>query len=334
MHFPFINRMNAEKQQVQDEEKRKAAYQAYLNDIERHIADVTAKQEKALCKRVPATRERVAALLKDQHRLWRRNNTQPDYLDLRLGTGQIPLQYDITFPQDHFELQSDPMKQLMRKVRDRERKLENVPITLPLSKFSCLGIAAKGEKRLALAANLLMQLAMDYGYDELKLCLIGSLPGLGAFSWLPHTWDSSRENHLIAKTRDDLQHLLPILDGMFAGRWETGEGENRPHKLEAGEAEIVIFIFDGRIAQSGVVSRLLLDRRYRGVRVATLTEHSRLLPRRCDAVISIHQDEGRMVWQEETGSTVLRFRPVASAADHWGSFPVDWTTPGTRRPCH
>lgn len=311
--FPFFSRKNAEKQQAIDEEKRVAAYKAYIEDIEGHIADVTAKQEKKLRKYNPPTVQRIAAILKDHHSLWSRNNTQSDYLELRLGTGQIPLKYDITFPQDHFELQSDPMKQLMRELRDRERMLENVPITLPLRKFTHLGISAAEKIRLALAANLLMQLAMDYGYDEMKLCLIGNVPSFNIFSWLPHTWDNSRSNHFIARDAVDMQQLLPILDNMLAGR--EVEQDKEPPDLENGESEIIIFIFDGEIAQSGVVTRLLFDKRYRGVHVISFAEHSRFLPRRSDAVISIHQDQGRMIWKEEKGSSVLSFCPEASALD-------------------
>lgn len=316
--FPFLNRRSAEKQQAEEEEKRKAAYQAYLNDIEAHIADVTGKQEANLRRRIPPTKERVEVLLKDQHKLWSRNNTQQDYLELRLGTGEIPLQYDITFPQDHFESQSDPMKQLMQQLRDRARKLENVPITLPLARFTCLGVAAKKAHQANLAGNLLMQLAMDYGYDELKLCLIGSLPGMEPFTWLPHTWDNNRKNHLIARDRTELQHLLPILDGMLADRLLEKRAEGSV--LEYGEAELVLFIFDDKIAQSGVVSRMLLERRYRGVRVVAFSEHSRMLPRRCDSVISIHHGEGRMVWQEASGSKGLSFHPEESAATYTGAF--------------
>ncbi|MGN0762818.1 MAG: type VII secretion protein EssC [Aristaeellaceae bacterium] len=309
--FPFINRRNAEKQQAEDEEKRKAAYKAYLDDIEKHIADVTARQESALRKRNPPTTERLAALEHARHRLWNRNSLQADYLELRLGTGEIPLQYDITFPQDHFEQQSDPMKQLMRELRDRERTLKDVPVVLPLSRFRCLGVAAPREARTALAANLLTQLAIDYGYDEMKICLIGSsMPALDVYTWLPHTWDNSRRNHLVARTPDEMQRLLPILDGMLASR---AVERNKEPILEPGEAELVIFLMDDDIAQSGVVSRLLLDRAYRGVRVVALSEHSRRLPRRCDAVISIHQGEGRMIWQEESGSRMLTFTPEDSA---------------------
>lgn len=316
--FPFLNRRNTEKQQAEDEEKRKAAYQAYLNDIEAHIADVTGKQEKLLRSRIPPTRERVAALLKDQHRLWSRNSAQQDYLELRLGTGEIPLQYDITFPQDHFEAQSDPMKQLMQQLRDRARKLEDVPITLPLARFACLGVAARRSSQAALAGNLVMQLAMDYGYDEMKLCFIGDMPGLEPFAWLPHTWDNSRKNHLVARDRAELQHLLPVLDGMLAGRLLEKRSEDSV--LEYGEAELVVFIFDGKAAQSGVVSRMLLERHYRGVRVVAFSEHSRMLPRRCDSVISVHQGEGRMIWQEDSGSKSLSFRPEESAAAYGEAF--------------
>ena len=38
------------------------------------------------------------------------------------------------------------------------------------------------------------------------------------------------------------------------------------------------------------------------------------LIRRCDAIISVHQGEGRMIWQEEAGSRMLIFTPEASRA--------------------
>ena len=61
-----------------------------LDDIEKHIADVTARQGAALCKRNPPTTERLANLEQARHRLWNRNSLQADYLELRLGTGEIP----------------------------------------------------------------------------------------------------------------------------------------------------------------------------------------------------------------------------------------------------
>ena len=102
--FPFINRRNAEKQQAEDAEKRKAAYKAYLDDIEKHIADVTARQEAALRKRNPPTTERLANLEQARHRLWNRNSLQSDYLELRLGTGKSPC--NMTSPSPRITLSS------------------------------------------------------------------------------------------------------------------------------------------------------------------------------------------------------------------------------------
>lgn len=313
--FPMLNRRAADKQLAEDEDKRKAAYKAYLDDIEKKINDVTTKQEEALRKRLPPTDVHLTDIFQDKHKLWKRNSGQGDYLELRLGTGSIPLEYDITFPQDHFELSSDPMKQLMREVRDRERMLQNVPITLPLARFPSVGIAGRSKAVFDLAGNLILQLAADYGYDELKLCLIGAPPpGFDVFSWLPHTWDNARREHLIARNHEDLQHLLPILDRMLAGR----ENERKRDELNVGsdEPEIIFVIYDPRIAQSGVMTRMLFEHHYRGVKIVTLARHTYLLPRRCNAVIGVQESLGKLIWQEEQAKKIIDFVPEPGSMVH------------------
>ena len=311
--FPMLNRHNAEKQQAEDEIKRKEAYKAYLDDIERHIADVTAKQEAVLRRMHPPLEEQMAFALRD-HRLWQYNSEQADYLELRLGTGSLPLEYDITFPQERFELQSDPMKQLMQELKRRERRLEGVPILLTLAEFFQVGITGDLEARSALVANLLIQLTMNYGYDELKLCFIGKpLPELEQFSWLPHTWDNAKQNHYLAETEDELRQLLPMLDEMLAGRELTHHIEKGKNLPEAGEPELIVVLFEDRISQAGVVTRLLMEKRYRGLRVITVTGESRRLPRRCDVIVSLDHGCGQMVWQTENGRGSRAFMPDASA---------------------
>ncbi len=311
--FPMLNRHNAEKQQAEDEIKRKEAYKAYLDDIERHIADVTAKQEAVLRRMHPPLEEQMAFALRD-HRLWQYNSEQADYLELRLGTGSVPLEYDITFPQERFELQSDPMKQLMQELKSRERRLEGVPILLTLAEFFQVGITGDMEARSALLANLLIQLTMNYGYDELKLCFIGKpLPELERFMWLPHTWDNAKQNHYLAETEDELRQLLPMLDEMLAGRELTHHMEKGKHLPEAGEPELIVVLFEDRVSQTGVVTRLLMEKRYRGLRVITVTGESRRLPRRCDVIVSLDRGCGQMIWQTENGRGSRAFTPDASA---------------------
>ena len=59
---------------------------------------------------------------------------QEDFLDLRLGMGNTELRGNVSFPEEHFSLESDNLLQEVYKLGAESRILENVPVSLSFVK--------------------------------------------------------------------------------------------------------------------------------------------------------------------------------------------------------
>ncbi len=308
--FPALNRKRMKALQAETEEKRRAVYSEYLNQMEQEIRTLEQKQAAFLRSHIIDPVSEANRLLQSDRDLWSRRSLHDDFLELRLGTGDIPTKANINFPAETLQLADDPMKDLLREFQDRPRVLKNVPITMDLSRFYSVGIAGSSEHRLNFAASLIGQLVMHIGYDDLKLCLIGALHGpLKSFRWLPHTWDNAGDIHYTAGNREEMNRLVPLLDAELT----LHRMEDRREK--AAGSELVILITDAELAHTGVLTRLLFDRQYENVHIITLARHGSLLPSRTDAAISILENKGRMVFQDGSQRMLRDFVPDLPLTD-------------------
>lgn len=286
--FPTISRRKATERQEAYEQRRQKEYKAYINSLEAQLQGIATKQLKTLEKLLPPPAEMARQLLQDSKHLWDRRKEQEDCLQIRIGTGELPLQCDITLPQQHFDLSDDPLRALLNDLREKKYMLKPAPLAINLEKHRIVGVAGMPQETAAMAAQMLFQLSTQVGYDELKICLVGRPPkSLRPFCRLPHTWSDDQSHHLIAWNDRELLELIQNLDPMLAERQENQSSSTQDKKPD----ELVIFILDERIAQRGMVSRLLFENKYRGVHIVSLARHTSGLPRQCDLVLGVN---GRM----------------------------------------
>lgn len=306
--WPQLSKKRNEKLLKEEEEKRQAQYKVYLDRMEKQMAEMLARQENMLRQRCPRARDEIEALLRDNRPLWGRRHEQSDFLSLRLGVGNIPAKANITFPNDENSGEEDPMRRRVQELAERPLQLEQVPITLELSRFYNVGIAGPEAQREALALSQLIQLTSHVGYDDLKLCLLGKLSDtLKPLRWLPHTWNIDRTAHYLAGNSGEVDEVLPLLDSLLAPhRKSTGMQENRINE------EIVFLITEQELANSGLIRRLLFDGDYERVHIITLAEHGANLPTHASSMaIGIREHHGRMRWQDGANNCLLDFTPDA-----------------------
>lgn len=301
--FPGLSHLHGQQQKQLQEDKRRRLYDEYLDKLEKELEELNGKQTAMLRKQTPDPRDEAEKLLDDRRLLWSRRPEHSDFLSLRLGRGDIPVLANITFPRESFDTVDDPLRDRLREFQSKPRVLRDVPVVLDAGRFYSIGISGDAQSRYPFAAHLIGQLAMHIGYDVLKLCLLGPLPGpLAPLRWLPHTWDDERTLHLTAAGREELDRLLPALGSFLDPHRaaQAGPGRNGP--------ELVVLITDAELAQSGVLTRLLFDSSYERLRIITLAAHSTQLPSRTDLAIGVRERLGRMVWQEENRRQTAGFQ--------------------------
>ena len=304
-----LKREEDEKQrelEIQEEKKRREVYAQYLKKLDRELDELNVRQTKQLLKFNPSALEEAENLRRSRKSLWNRRSEHSDYLDIRLGTGDLPIRANVNFPDEAYISKGDPLLDSIRAVREKERPLRGVPIMLQLSRFYSVGVSGPRELTVPMIARMILQLSMHIGYDDLKLCILGKLPAeLKKLKWLPHTWNDESTVHMIAEDKDELTALLPVLDNELIQH----RSRNRGSDADLSSRVMVFLILDEELAGSGMVTRLLFDQPSDRVHVISTATHSRNLPQRTDLAIGLRTGKGRVLWQENEMRCSADFNP-------------------------
>lgn len=304
-----LRREEYEKQreeEIREEQKRRQLYDQYLRRVDRELDEINRKQTQQLLKFNPSVQQEIEELRKSRATLWNRRPEHGDFLDIRLGTGNMPVRANVNFPDEAYIAKDDPLRESLRAVREKERMLRGVPMMLQLSRFYSVGVSGTRDVTVPMIARMILQLAIHIGYDDLKLCILGKLPKeLRQLRWLPHTWNDENTVHMVAENKEELTDLLPELDKELSFHRPQGRS------TDAGPASrsMVFLILDKELAGSGMVSRLLFDHPRDQVHVISMASHSRYLPQRTDLAIGLFKDSGRVIWQDGDRRSSMDFRP-------------------------
>jgi S-DNA-T family DNA segregation ATPase FtsK/SpoIIIE len=244
-----------------------ARYRAYLAAVGQQLQAVAAAQRARAARLHPDP----AGLLEVAVRrscLWERRPTDPDFLEVRLGTGDVPLAATLTLQAVDPLADHDPgLLAEAAALLDRWGRPTGAPVTVPLAAAGPLAISGDLTAGRSLARALLCQLTVWQAPGDLHLVAFVD-PAQAAqwewLKWLPHTrrgadapWTAT-----VATSVADLEVLLARL---VAPRLALLDRDGPAHPLTGSHGlERVVVVLDG-YRPTGPVGRLplvaeLLDR--------------------------------------------------------------------------
>ncbi|MFF8656193.1 type VII secretion protein EccCa [Streptomyces huasconensis] len=152
-------------------------------------------------------------LVRDPARLWERRRLDADFLHVRLGTGDVPVQRleigqntgsGVLTPPDPFMLNE------ARALQHRFITATDFPLMAPLDRAGNVSVIGEREDVLRVARALLIQAAVTHAPDDVSIAL--GVPGerLDEWEWtkwLPHVLDTLRDDGPVAARR-----IAPSLD--------------------------------------------------------------------------------------------------------------------------
>ncbi|MEV8015302.1 type VII secretion protein EccCa [Streptomyces sp. NPDC086554] len=154
-------------------------------------------------------------LVRDPARLWERRRLDTDFLRVRLGTGDVPVQQleigqnsgsGVLTPPDPFMLNE------ARALQHRFTTATDFPLMAPLDRAGNVSIIGEREGTLRVARALLIQAAVTHAPDDVAIGLAVSgdrLPEWEWAKWLPHILDPQQDDGPVAarRTAPDLATL-------------------------------------------------------------------------------------------------------------------------------
>ncbi|MEU4470082.1 FtsK/SpoIIIE domain-containing protein [Micromonospora sp. NPDC023888] len=235
-----------------------------------------------------------------QRRLWERRRTDPDFLELRAGTADLPSEVVLTDPS-----QDEHRREIRWSALD-------VPAVVPVRKHGVVGVAG-GPVARTTARWMVAQAATLHSPEDLQIYLLAGAGDEGDWSWtrwLPHAAPRDGQDTFATVGTDTqtlgrrVAELVAVISARSAQRQD-------------GAFRDILVVLDGarRLRSLPGVTQILREGPSVGVYALCVDAEERLLPEECQAVVA-----------QQTDGTLLVTRTLAEpiAGVHADLVPSDW----------
>ena len=306
--WPLITKTYQRRRRARKEARRQETYQAYLAQMERVLAEETARQEQVLRKNDVSTAEYAARVMAPVPQLWERTRKHTDFLSLRLGCGRLPLNANIQYNQRRFTVEQDNLVEAMYQFGERERYVDQVPVCLPLAERYVSGVYGRQPALFDYAKGLILQLVTLHGYDEVNLVMIYDESDEAQFSfarWLPHTMDIGRTVRYLATNSQEAKELSAALDPVIEYRKSLSENSRLDEK-----PYFVLLCLDKQLAaKTECVRRIQECKDNLGFSVLSFFPRLQDLPKECSAVVELGSGSGSLTLLNDVSDPPIPFLP-------------------------
>lgn len=290
-----------------DEGKRKKAYIDYLNNIKTDLNEKRNKHQKALREIHPDLSTIIKRVEELDRRLWERNPSNDDFLDVRIGIGSERLKGNIKLPRQEITINEDPLFKEPQKLIDEYSQVEDIPISVSISKEGTIGIIGNRDKMNQIARNMAIQIAASHSYDEVKIICIFPEKEASEWEWirwLPHTWDDNRQVRFMIKDKSSAHEILTYLYDMIKMRENLKESNSR-YQNSVQLPYLVFFLADTYLLQYEPIMNYLIHNHHAlGISGMFFFERLELLPKDCQVIIEASSNKSQMYKRESLNNKI------------------------------
>ncbi len=240
--LPAITQGLTEKDRKEYEALRDEKYREYLEYISQQISDEIKDEKNILTDTYPPL-SKMLDFSHNKNRLWERRKFDEDFLDVRVGSGNIPMVATKRFNPKRFELERDHLLEEMYAVAEKPAIIESAPIMMSLKKDFVTSIEGDYEQTIALLYNIIVQLVLTHAYDETKIVILCSSKDEKAFEfakYLPHNWNNEQNMRFFATSRSDAQQLSKFFNNELEGMFDDSFSSRKKEKMKTLPSYVVI----------------------------------------------------------------------------------------------
>lgn len=226
--WPTLTKRFERKEKIKNEQLRQEKYLAYLNEVGEKIKALEKEQRGLMYERYISQEECASRVKEHRAELWERVIGQKDFLKLRLGLGDVPMDLKVLYQEKRFSMDSDDLQNAMLSLAEEPKQLKNVPICVSLPETMTVGMYGTPEAQESMLKTLILQMVSLHSYDELKIMLLideGEKDKWDFVKYLPHFWDDEKSVRFYATDADEAKELSVYLEHTLQSREDKEEPE-------------------------------------------------------------------------------------------------------------
>ncbi len=224
------------------------AFASALGLFDTRLAQAAAEEGARRRQEQPSSDQVLSAAVGRAPMLWARRPDRHGFLDLRLGTADLPTRNEVELPDGKTAI-PELMDDLMEVV-ERHHLIPEVPAIAPLITAGVVGVSGKTEDALGTARSLVAQVAALHSPAEVVIGGLFSMPAAPAWDWLkwlPHVTSdhSPLEVDLLAAGPAAATQLVGAVRTLIADRLGADEGSASSNTAPSfGRLPAVVLVVD------------------------------------------------------------------------------------------
>ncbi|MCI8964782.1 MAG: type VII secretion protein EssC [Clostridia bacterium] len=305
---------NREKKKKLDRDKK---YRNYIQNKIKEIDENLLTNKKILNDTYPSADECLNIILEKDARLWERKSTDRDFLNVKLGIGNIQSNLEVSINRNtkSFEDENTEFDKLAEDCIKHAKILNDAPVLLSFinKRFSAIIADDDNENiKFRFIQNIILQLITFHSYDELKLVFL--LKDNSSRSWdftkiLPHTWNSAKNLRFFAYDYTKIKEVSQFLSSEIKKRKSELEDSSSEDKVNIGMPYYLIIVEDyKRVENISAINEILKSERNLGFSLLMITDNINYLPNECKTFISLDSEKGILFGAENAMNNQIEFK--------------------------
>ena len=312
--LPILNFKYENKRKAEYEERRQKRYKDYIESKIEKIDEIMNKQRQLLFENNLPIETCQNIILKKLPRLWERKIENFDFLQVKLGIGDIPLKIDIQYPEEQFMMEDDNLVEILHTITNKSKILEMAPISISFAEKNILAIIYNNKEKVEkYIQNIILQLITFQSYQDLKLVFLLDEDKKGKWDYLkmlPYVWSNANEIRFFSDDYDEMEEISRYLEEEFSTRNNFVKDNNADINYKVFSPYYLI-ITDNykKIEKLKVINNILKSKINLGFSLLCITNDLVQLPNECRTFISIENEKGVIFDGDDSLGSQKQFIP-------------------------
>ena len=310
--WPFIERIVSIIAYNISEHKRINTYRNYLKKKKRILEEINNNQKSIIEFNNISLDECLNIIDNKSSLLFSRNVDNDDFLNIRLGVGDIPLDIDINYTRPDFIQDNDILLDEIDKLIDNYKYIKNAPFVFSFNKENSLSIIGRKNIINDYIKTVLLQLLVFHDYYNLKLVVLTNKDNniLNSLKNSSYCFDNDDEFRFYSEDLVDGENISSYLYREFLNRKmifeSTGFDDNKKNKIP-----YYLIISDNiEIYKNLKIVNEIINSHYNyGFGIIMFTENISNIPEGCSNFINLEKDNATIFKDEMDENNIKRFIP-------------------------
>ncbi|MEE3471500.1 MAG: type VII secretion protein EssC [Butyrivibrio hungatei] len=292
-----------------DYRKKKAnrikVYNEYLDKKEEELTKLRNDERTLISERNRSVEETVRNISDFSARLFEKEKDHDDFLDIRVGTGRVESECQVSFRKQEYLETEDMLMDYPEKIHDKYQYIDGMPVILELGKVNAVGVIGIRDKLYQMMKNMILTVSGQHFYDDVKEFLIIDKEDVKYFDWtrwIKNFSDESTGMRFIIHDDESSKSGLEFLYGELAAREALKDKE-----LEQF-AHFVVYVYRSSKFMEHPVKEYVRNANKLGFTFVFFEEFEELLHKNCDKRMFLEPDKNHGFIQDtEDGNKIQYF---------------------------